>query len=166
MSAHLLPPFPQSPRILAVVEHGNDNDLLTLDEVVDTIGFEAANCRTPNVSETLAVPKRVLDNHRNRVIHPVEELKSESGFLLFVPRGRCVGFNSGLRKLFERVRHAVAPGCGRSCRSKAPKLPDAPWRIPRGGATPSSARPSTVPPTHPHQRIHRGLGADKLQTTR
>jgi hypothetical protein len=37
MSAHLLPLFPQSPRILAVIEHGNDDDLLILDKGVDTI---------------------------------------------------------------------------------------------------------------------------------
>jgi hypothetical protein len=104
------PPFPQPARVLVVVEHRNDDDLLTLDKVVNPIESEPANRRTVHISETEAVTKGVLDNHRNGVVPLVEEIKSESGFLLFISRGRRVGFSSDLRQLFERVRHGGVGG--------------------------------------------------------
>jgi hypothetical protein len=113
VSADLLSSFSQLLRILPVIEDGDDDGLLSLDEVVNAIKLEAAHRRTPDVSKAQAVAERVLNDHGHGIVEPVEELKAEAGFVPLIPSGRTIGFSFRFGQLSQRVRHANVAGCGR-----------------------------------------------------
>jgi hypothetical protein len=79
--------FPQPIWVLPVVEHRNDDDIFTLDEIINAVELETADRRPTHIAEAQTIPKRVVTDFRNRLINPIKKFETEAELLFFVPSG-------------------------------------------------------------------------------